>query len=72
MSAVYTPQDFNDLYNASFNAVITYVAANPGKSLEEIVTATGQKYELVYQICCSADMVILPNAGGELHWHGKP
>ena len=71
MSAVYTKAQFDSLYNAAFNAVTAYVEANPGKSIDEIATATTQPYEVVYQICVNARMVVLPNTSGELHWNQK-
>lgn len=69
MSAVYTQEEFIRLYNAAFDAVSSYVSSNPGKSISEIAAATTEPYEVVYQICINAGMVILPNASGELHWH---
>ena len=71
MSAVYHPDDWASVYNPAFNAVVTYVKANPGKTLEEIATALTLPYEAVYAVCVAAGFVILPNASGELHWHAQ-
>lgn len=69
MSALYTQAAFLTLVQTQFNAVLTWVSDNPGKSIEECATALSVPYEAVYQICMDANLVILPSASGEIHWH---
>ena len=70
MSAVYHPKNWDALYNGAFNAIVAYVQAHPGESLDAIATGTQQPYAVVYAVCKNADIVILPSGGGELQWHG--
>ena len=71
MSAVYHRDDWDKLYNPLYNAVVAYVTANPGKSIDEIATAVTAPYEVVYAACVAAGFIILPNASGELHWQDQ-
>ena len=71
MSAVYHKDDWDKIYNPAFNNVVTYVKANPAKTLEAIATALTLPYEVVYAVCVAAGFVILPNTSGELHWHAQ-
>ena len=72
MSAVYERSAFDDLFNAQFNAVQTWVKANPGKSVADCATALTVPYEIVYAICVRSGFVVLPSASGELHWNQHP
>lgn len=76
MSAVYTSEAFRELFSQQFNAVMEYVAQNPGKSVDAIATALTIPYEVAYAICSESALIILPNASGELqfgpsHGHNK-
>lgn len=69
MSAIYHSKDFSALYNAHFNAVLAWVKANPGGSIEACAAALNTSYEVVYAICTQTEIVIFPTTGGELNWH---
>ena len=73
MSAVYHHQDFDILITENLTTVLKYVAENPGKPLETIATAVSLPYEVVFAIAQRANLVVMPNASGEIHWHAhKP
>ena len=71
MSAVYHHEDFDVLVITNFTAVLKYVAENPGKPLETIATAVSLPYEVVFAIATQANLVVMPNASGEIHWHAQ-
>lgn len=68
MSAVYNPKDFGAQFNTQFNAVLTYVGANPGTSVDAIATALAIPYEVAYAICSQSGMVVLPSTSGEIQF----
>lgn len=69
MSAIYHPDEWESIYNAAFNIVVTYIQSHPGESIEAISTATNQTYAVIYAIAQAAGMIILPNTPGELNFH---
>jgi len=73
MSAIYHQKDLDALVVAQLSSVLAYIAENPGKSLEAVATAVSVPYEVVFEIAQRANLLILPNSSGEIHWHAhKP
>ena len=68
MSAVYHPKNWDALYNGAFNAIVAYVQAHPGESLDSIATGTNTAYSVVYAVCQNAGMIVLPSMSGEIQW----
>lgn len=69
MSAVYLPKHWDAAYAVAFQAILAYVEAHPGESLDAIATGTSQPYAVVYAVCQAAGCIVLPSASGELQWH---
>lgn len=70
MSAVYTRPQFLALVQKAQSAVFAYynTAAHAGHSIDTCATALSLPYEVVYAAIVAEDLIILPNAAGEMQF----